>query len=70
MRSIAQLLFGPDGDRLLDELTSESGERRMTTRVSEAGDWCQTTPGADALRWVGPPSAHRRPAPRRGRGRG
>ena len=69
MRSIARLLFGPDGDRLLDELAPVSGERRMTTRAREAGEWCGTTPGADSARWVGPPRAHRRPAaPRRGRG--
>jgi hypothetical protein len=69
MRSIARMLFGPDGDRLLDELTSESGERRMTARVSEAGDWCQSTPGTDSARWAGPLRAHRRPAnPRRRRG--
>jgi hypothetical protein len=69
MRSIARLLFGPDGDRLLDELASESGERRMTTRAREAAEWCGTTPGADPARWIGIPHARRRPAaPRRRRG--
>jgi hypothetical protein len=69
MRSIARLLFGPDADRLLDELTPESGERRMTARAREAGEWCGTTPDADPARWLGPPHTHRRPAnPRRRRG--
>lgn len=50
MKSIAQLLLGPDGDRLLDLLTPDGNERRMTARVREAGEWCQSTPGADSLR--------------------
>jgi hypothetical protein len=69
MRSIARLLFGPAGDRPLDDLAPESGERRMTTRAREAGDWCQTTPGAGSARWVATPRAHRGPVgPRRRRG--
>jgi len=64
MRGIARRLFGPDGDRLLDLLGPESGERRMAARVGEAGDWCQTTPGADSPRWAGPPRVRRWPADR------
>jgi hypothetical protein len=68
MRGIARRLFGPDGDRLLDLLGPEGGERRMAARVGEAGDWCQTTPSADSARWVATPRARRRaadPRPRR-----
>jgi hypothetical protein len=69
MRSIARLLFGPDGDRLLDLLEPESGERRMTARVREAGEWCQTTPGAGPAHRTAPPRAGRLAAdPRRRRG--
>jgi hypothetical protein len=68
MRGIARRLFGPDGDRLLDLLGPESGERRMAARVGEAGDWCQTTPSADSPRWTTTPRAHHRTAaPRRRR---
>jgi hypothetical protein len=68
MRGIARRLFGPDGDRLLDLLGPEGGERRMAARVGEAGDWCQTTPSADSARWAAAPRARRRaadPRPRR-----
>ena len=68
MRGIARRLFGPDGDKLLDLLGPESGERRMAARVGEAGDWCQSTPGAGSARWAATPRAHRRaadPRPRR-----
>jgi hypothetical protein len=59
MRGIARRLFGPDGDRLLDLIGPDSGERRMAARVGEAGDWCQTTPSADSARRGGPPRARR-----------
>jgi hypothetical protein len=68
MRGIARRLFGPNGDRPLDLLGPESGERRMAARVGEAGDWCQTTPSADSARWAATPRARRRAAdPRPGR---
>jgi hypothetical protein len=62
MRGLARLLFGPDGDKLLDALGPESGERRMAARVEEAGEWCQSTPSADSIRWVAAPRARRRTA--------
>lgn len=68
MRGIARRLFGPDGDRLLDLLGPESGDRRMAARVGEAGDWCQSTPSADSARWAAAPRARRwaaDPRPRR-----
>jgi hypothetical protein len=65
MRSVARLLLGPEGDRLLDLLAPDSDERRMTARVREAGEWCQSTPGAGSLRvqrrgWHGQPIADMR----------
>jgi len=73
MRSIARLLFGPEGDRIADLLApgehDEHGmdEHGMAERVRQAGEWCQTTPGRSRT--------HRRPlrsqptlGPRRGRG--
>jgi hypothetical protein len=69
MRSFARLLFGPDGDKLLDLLEPESGERRMTARVREAGEWCQTTPGAGSDHRAAPLRArHWAADPRRRRG--
>ena len=50
MTGIARLLFGPEGDGLLDPLAPDSGERRMAARVREAGEWCQSAPGAGSLR--------------------
>lgn len=49
MIDVARLLFGPEGDRLLDPLAPADEERRMADRVREAGEWCQSTPGADSL---------------------
>lgn len=65
MRSVARLLFGPDGDRLLDMIAPDTrNERGMADRAREAGEWCQTTPGAGSpARWVTPPD--RRPRPKR-----
>jgi hypothetical protein len=68
MRSIARLLFGPDGDRIADLFApGEHDEHGMAERLRESGEWCQTTPGSSRI--------HRRPlhsqptfAPRRGRG--
>jgi hypothetical protein len=46
MRSIARLLFGPEGDRLIDLVApGEHDEHGMAARVRQAGEWCQTTPG-------------------------
>jgi len=50
MRSVARLLFGPEGDRLLDLLAPTSEERRMAAQVRAAGEWCKSTPGAGSLR--------------------
>jgi hypothetical protein len=68
MRSIARLLFGPEGDRIADLFApGEHDEYGMAERVRQAGEWCQTTPGGSRIR--------RRPLrsqpalrPRRGRG--
>jgi hypothetical protein len=68
MRGIARLLFGPEGDKLLDVLGPESGERRMAAQAGEAGEWCQSTPSADSVRWAAAPRARRRvadPRPKR-----
>jgi hypothetical protein len=46
MRSIARLLFGPEGDRIADLFVpGEHDEHGMAARAKEAGEWCQTTPG-------------------------
>jgi hypothetical protein len=67
MRNIARLLFGPDGDRLLDLVTQDGrGEDRLAARTREAGEWCQTTPGAGSLH-ARPPVRHRRNITTRGR---
>jgi hypothetical protein len=60
MRNIARLLFGPDGDRLLDLVTQDGrGEDGLAARTRAAGEWCQTTPGAGSLH-ARPPVRHRR----------
>lgn len=47
MRSIARLLFGPEGDEIADLFApGEDDEHGMAARVRESGEWCQTTPGA------------------------
>jgi len=69
MRSVARLLFGPEGDRLLDLLGPTSEERRMAAQVREAGEWCKSTPGAGSLRVkrrAGHGHAIGRPRPGRG----
>jgi hypothetical protein len=68
MRSIARLLFGPEGDRIADLYApGEHDEHGMADRIRQAGEWCQTTPGRSRI--------HSRPLqsrptfrPRRGRG--
>jgi hypothetical protein len=68
MRSIARLLFGPEGDRIADLLApGEHDERGMADRVRQAGEWCQTTPGRTPIRSR---PLHGQPAfgPRRRRG--
>jgi hypothetical protein len=72
MRSIARLLFGPEGDRIADLFApGEHDEHGMADRVRQAGEWCQTTPGRSRIhgRIDGRP-LHSQPAfgPRRGRG--
>ncbi len=54
MRSIARLLFGPEGDRIADLFApGEHDEHGMAARVREAGEWCQTTPGASRSQsWI------------------
>ena len=60
MRSIARLLFGPEGDRIADLFApgehdehgmDEHGmdEHGMAERVRQAGEWCQTTPGRSRI---------------------
>jgi hypothetical protein len=53
MRSIADLLFGDDGDGLLDliaggitdEIAGDGGtDRRAAERVRRSGEWCGSTP--------------------------
>ena len=68
MRSIARLLFGPEGDRIADLYApGEHDEHGMADRVRQAGEWCQTTPGRSRIRSR---PLHSQPAfgPRRGRG--
>jgi hypothetical protein len=68
MRSIARLLFGPEGDRIADLFApGEHDEHGMAARVRESGEWCQTTPGRFRAQSRPRPS---RPAfgPRLGRG--
>jgi hypothetical protein len=67
MRSIARLLFGPEGDRIADLFAPGDHEREMADRVRQAGEWCQTTPGRSRPRNRPRPS---QPAfaPRRRRG--
>jgi len=68
MRSIARLLFGPEGDRIADLFApGEHDEHGMADRVRQAGEWCQTTPGRSRIRRRLP---HSQPTfgPRRGRG--
>jgi hypothetical protein len=70
MPNIARLLFGPEGDKLLDLLTPDSRrERDLTDQVREAGEWCQSTPGSGSL-GVERRGGHGQPVicPRRGRG--
>ena len=51
MRSIARLLFGPEGDRIADLFApGEHDEHGMADRVRQAGEWCQTTPGSSRIR--------------------
>jgi hypothetical protein len=46
MGTIASLLFGRDGGRLLDLITGESDrEQEMADRVVRSGEWCGSTPG-------------------------
>ena len=50
MRSIARLLFGPEGDRIADLFAlGEHDEHGMAERVRQAGEWCQTTPGGSRI---------------------
>jgi hypothetical protein len=54
MRGIARLLFGDDGDRLLDLFDGSDGEGfGAAERARRAGEWCGSTPGrgsaADAM---------------------
>ena len=50
MRSIARLLFGPEGDRIADLFApGEHDEHGMADRVRQAGEWCQTTPGRSRI---------------------
>lgn len=67
MRSIARLLFGPEGDRIADLFApGEHDEHGMAERVRESGEWCQTTPGASrAQSWTR--SGHPFPGERRKR---
>jgi hypothetical protein len=57
MRSIARLLFGPEGGRLADLFAPDGhDEGGMAARARQAGEWCQTTPGAGwPARRVGSP---------------
>lgn len=67
MRNIARLLFGPEGDRLLDLFAPGDRERDLAEQARQAGEWCQSTPGRSR-----PQSRprHSQPTlgPRRGRG--
>lgn len=67
MRSIARLLFGPDGDKLLDLLAPGDHERDMADRARQSGEWCQTTPGTSRTQSRPRPSQPT-VAPRRNRG--
>ena len=68
MRSIARLLFGPDGDTIAELFApGEHDEHGMAERLRESGEWCQTTPGRSRIRSRPRPSQPTF-APRRGRG--
>jgi hypothetical protein len=68
MRSIARLLFGPEGDRIADLFApGEHDEHGMAERVRESGEWCRTTPGRSRIRSRPLPSQPTF-APRRGCG--
>lgn len=67
MRSIARLLFGPDGDKLLDVFSPGDRERYMADRARRSGEWCQTTPGTSRTQ-NRPRQSQPTIASRRGRG--
>jgi hypothetical protein len=48
MRDIVMLVFGGEPRE-----ACEHDERMCGGHPAPAGDWCQTSPGDDALRWMG-----------------
>jgi hypothetical protein len=68
MRNIARLLFGPEGDRLIDLVAQDDhDENGLAARTMEAGEWCKTTPGAGSIHARPPVRHRRRNIPTRGR---
>ena len=50
MRDLAALLFGGAADEPADLFEPERGRR---ARVRDSAEWCQSTPGAEAVGWLG-----------------
>jgi hypothetical protein len=50
MRDLAALLFGDAEDEPADLFEPGRGRR---ARVRDSAEWCQSTPDAEAVRWLG-----------------
>jgi hypothetical protein len=50
MRELAALLFGRGPGEEPDLFEPEDGRR---ARVRDSGEWCQSTPGHEAVSWLG-----------------
>jgi hypothetical protein len=68
MRDLAALLFGRAPDEPSDLFEPGRGRR---ARVRDAEEWCQSTPGQEAVSWLGfvlgaqrQPGREHRPGPR------
>lgn len=66
MRDLAALLFGDAADEPADLFEPGRGRR---ARVRDSAEWCQSTPGAEAIGWLGfALGTGGRPGRNRGRG--
>jgi hypothetical protein len=60
MRGIAKLLFGDDGDRVLDLFAGDDADGfGLAEQARRSGEWCGSVPGGDAGARGGTARPHR-----------